>query len=93
MEEQHIYSQVLRNLITQCLEYYPAKRPTIENLVAEIRLNRDNFDDLDTAFEDMGDEKVSRKGASIFKLDSMADIEFLVERPESVGEEEEVVDD
>lgn len=72
-EPKHVYSEALSILITQCLEYYLAQRPTIETLVAEIRVNRDKFDNLDTAFEDMDDEDVSLEGASIFRLASMAD--------------------
>lgn len=46
-EDKHVYSEALRNLIAQCLEYYPAQRPTIEALGDEIRRNRDIFDDED----------------------------------------------
>ncbi|KAE9991289.1 hypothetical protein EG327_000178 [Venturia inaequalis] len=77
-EEKHVYSEALRTLIAQCLEYYPARRPTIENLLAAIRVNRDKFDDLDAPFEDMGDEEISLEGASMFKLDSMDDVYFPV---------------
>lgn len=100
-EEKHVYSEALRALIAQCLEYFPDNRPTIERLLVDIRINRDKFDDLDTAFEDMGEEEVSLAGESIFRLDSMDDVFCPINEayePESEsdaideGEKEAVVD-